>query len=52
MLKTESQAKLRQGVREVCAGFPDEYWQELDRERRYPEEFVRAMTDSGYLGAL
>ncbi|MGB3681425.1 MAG: acyl-CoA dehydrogenase family protein, partial [Rubrobacteraceae bacterium] len=42
----------RQGVREVCAGFPDEYWQELDRERRYPEEFVRAMTDSGYLGAL
>ena len=43
---------MRQGVREVCADFPDEYWQELDRDRRYPEEFVRAMTESGYLGAL
>lgn len=52
MKKAESHAELRQGVREVCAGFPDEYWQELDRERRYPEEFVRAMTESGYLGAL
>ena len=50
--KTGDHEELRRGVREVCADFPDEYWQELDRERRYPEEFVRAMTDSGYLGAL
>jgi acyl-CoA dehydrogenase len=50
--KTGDHEELRRGVREVCAGFSDEYWQELDRERRYPEEFVRAMTDSGYLGAL
>ena len=48
----EGYEELRQGVKEVCAGFPDEYWQELDRERRYPAEFVRAMTASGYLGAL
>ena len=43
---------LRQGVREVCARFPNDYWRELDAGRRYPEEFVRAMTEAGYLGAL
>jgi acyl-CoA dehydrogenase len=43
---------LRQGVREVCADFPDDYWRELDAKREYPEAFVRAMTKSGYLGAL
>jgi acyl-CoA dehydrogenase len=44
--------ELRAAVRELCRDFPDAYWRELDRERRYPEEFVRAMTQSGYLGAL
>jgi acyl-CoA dehydrogenase len=43
---------LRQGVREVCASYPNDYWRELDADRRYPEEFVRAMTEAGYLGAL
>ena len=48
----EGHKELRRGVREVCARFPGEYWRELDARREYPEEFVRAMTDSGYLGAL
>jgi acyl-CoA dehydrogenase len=43
---------LREAVREVCAGFPDEYWRALDEKREYPEAFVRAMTGSGLLGAL
>ena len=43
---------LRQGVREVCADFPDAYWRELDARREYPEAFIEAMTKSGYLGAL
>src|ERR687886_635055 len=43
---------LRRRVREVCAEFPDGYWRELDAKREYPEVFVRAMTESGYLGAL
>ena len=43
---------LRAGVREVCAGFPDSYWRELDRKREYPEAFVQAMTEAGYLGGL
>ncbi len=47
-----TEQSLRRGVREVCAGFPNEYWRALDAERRYPEEFVRAMTETGYLGAM
>jgi acyl-CoA dehydrogenase len=43
---------LRRAVREVCSRFPNEYWRGLDAERRYPEEFVAAMTGAGYLGAL
>ena len=52
MIKTETYEELRRGVREVCEGFPDEYWRGLDAKREYPEEFVRAMTESGYLGAF
>jgi acyl-CoA dehydrogenase len=43
---------LRRSVREVCARFPNEYWRRLDAERRYPQEFVAAMTEAGYLAAL
>jgi acyl-CoA dehydrogenase len=50
--RTEPYEDLRQGVREVCARFPDSYWRELDAKREYPEEFVKAMTEAGYLGAL
>jgi acyl-CoA dehydrogenase len=52
VIKTETYEELRRGVREVCEGFPDEYWRGLDAKREYPEEFVRAMTESGYLGAF
>src|SRR5689334_18472802 len=43
---------IREGVRALCARFPGEYWRGLDRERAYPTEFVRALTEAGYLGAL
>lgn len=43
---------LRTAVREMCAGFPDSYWRQLDAERGYPEEFVKVLTDAGFLAAL
>jgi acyl-CoA dehydrogenase len=43
---------IREGVRALCARFPGEYWRALDRERAYPTEFVRALTEAGYLAAL
>jgi acyl-CoA dehydrogenase len=52
VIKTGTYEELRSGVREVCERFSDDYWRRLDADRRYPEEFVRAMTEAGYLGAL
>ncbi|MDX1414565.1 MAG: acyl-CoA dehydrogenase family protein [Candidatus Promineifilaceae bacterium] len=43
---------LRQGVRQLCAHYADEYWRELDKEEAYPTAFVEAMTRAGYLAAL
>src|SRR5258705_8729493 len=43
---------LRRGVRDLCKSFPDAYWREVDAQRAYPEAFVRALTDAGYLAAL
>jgi len=43
---------IRESVRALCQAFPGHYWREKDRERSYPTEFVAALTDSGFLGAL
>ncbi len=43
---------IRASVRKLCEGFPGEYWRRLDREMVYPSEFVRALTESGFLAAL
>ncbi|MFP6748238.1 MAG: acyl-CoA dehydrogenase family protein [Alphaproteobacteria bacterium] len=43
---------VRDGVQKVCAGYPLEYWREKDEISEYPQEFVDAMTEAGYLGAL
>jgi acyl-CoA dehydrogenase len=43
---------LRRAVRELCRSFPDPYWRELDAQRAYPDAFVKALTDAGYLAAL
>jgi acyl-CoA dehydrogenase len=42
----------RDGVRAVCAKFPESYWRQVDGEKRYPDEFVRALTDGGWLSVL
>src|SRR5258706_16470386 len=42
----------RRGVRDLCKAFPDSYWRDLDAARAYPDAFVRALTDAGYLAAL
>ncbi|HBI29083.1 MAG TPA: acyl-CoA dehydrogenase [Deltaproteobacteria bacterium] len=49
---TEQFAEIRDAVRGLCAKFPGAYWRQLDRERTYPEEFVQALTDSGFLAVL
>ena len=48
----DEQERYRQGVREICTKFPDSYWRRIDAEKRYPEEFVRALTTGGWLSVL
>jgi hypothetical protein len=45
-------ADIREEVAKLCAGFPGEYWQALDRDNAYPADFVTALTEAGYLAAL
>ena len=48
----DSYEEIRSAVRALCAQFPDEYFRKIDLERGYPEEFVRALTEAGWLAAL
>src|SRR5258707_4067168 len=45
-------ADIRNAVAKLCAQFPGEYWRKLDREMKYPSEFVDALTQAGYLSVL
>ena len=45
-------ADIRQGVRDVCKAFDSTYWQKVEEAAGYPEEFVQALTDAGWLAAL
>ena len=49
---SENYDDIRDGVARLCAEFPGEYWRKSDREREYPTEFVKALTDNGYLSVL
>jgi acyl-CoA dehydrogenase len=48
----ETHADIREGVRALCAEFPDAYHRKVDAARAYPEEFVSALTKAGWLAAL
>ncbi|MER1988396.1 MAG: acyl-CoA dehydrogenase family protein [Solibacillus isronensis] len=55
MMLTENLAfleELREGVRAVCKRFDGDYWRKLDEIDGYPTEFVEAITQAGFLGAL
>ncbi len=43
---------IRDGVRDLCRQFPDEYFRKVDEQRAYPEAFVDALTKAGWMAAL
>ncbi|MEZ5549504.1 MAG: acyl-CoA dehydrogenase family protein [Pseudomonadales bacterium] len=49
-LATEEHELIRDAVRKVCAGYPDEYWAEKDRKEAFPWEFYDAMAAAGWIG--
>ena len=54
MIKTkpDQYQDIRDAVRSLCAEFPDSYHREIDAKRGYPEAFVDALTQSGWLAAM
>jgi len=54
-MKTEgaqTYPEIRDAVRALCAQYPDDYFRRIDQERAYPEAFVDALTQAGWLAAL
>ena len=45
-------ADIREGVRAICRTFDNSYWQRLEESSAYPEAFVQALTEAGWLAAL
>ena len=48
----EDHADIREAVRRICEKFPGAYWRDLEAREAYPTEFVTALTEAGFLGAL
>lgn len=48
----EDWTDIRDAVAKLCEDFPNDYWLKLDKSDTYPAEFVNALTQSGFLGAL
>src|SRR5579864_6104309 len=42
----------RRAVRDLCSRFGSPYWQAIDEKATYPEDFVKALTEAGWLAAL
>lgn len=50
--KTQDHPEIREEISKLCAGFPGEYWRDLDHRDAYPVAFVSALNEAGYLAAL
>ena len=44
--------QIRESVSTICKKYSERYWRSLDKDQKYPSEFVKEMTDSGFLNVL
>src|SRR5689334_23379684 len=44
--------EMREALRAICGSFDSAYWQKVDNDRGYPEAFVDALTEAGWMAAL
>ncbi|MHB0774882.1 acyl-CoA dehydrogenase family protein [Halomonas sp. WWR20] len=49
---TEALAAIRDGVRSLCSHYDAAYWRNVDERKAFPEEFVSALTEAGWLAAM
>ncbi len=47
---TPEQEQIRDAIERVCAPFDADYWLNKDREGGFPDDFHRALAESGWLG--
>ena len=47
---TEQQEAIREAISRICSQFGDEYWLARDQDGQFPDEFVKAITEGGWLG--
>ncbi len=52
MYDNDDHTAIRDGVRALCAQFDGPYWRTIDANRGFPEAFVEALTQAGWLAAL
>lgn len=50
--ESDEHQEIRDAVRQVCGAFPDEYFRQIDAQRAYPERFVDALMEAGWLAAM
>jgi acyl-CoA dehydrogenase len=50
--RPDAHQALREALRDLCKPFDSAYWQAVDEARAYPEAFVKALTEAGWLAAM
>src|SRR3954469_13236451 len=50
--EADQHQEIRDAVRHLCSQFPDEYFRKVDEQRAYPEKFVDALMEAGWLAAM
>jgi acyl-CoA dehydrogenase len=48
----DAHQEMREALRAMCRSFDSAYWQKVDNDRGYPEAFVDALTEAGWMAAL
>ena len=49
---SDNHMEIREAIRDLCSHYPDEYFREIDEQRTYPEAFVNALTEAGWMAAM
>ena len=52
MNEADPHQEIRDAVRHLCSQYPDEYFRKVDEQKAYPEAFVDALMEAGWLAAM
>jgi len=50
--ETDAFQEIRDAVRQLCQRFSDAYFRDIDQRQAYPEAFVQALIEAGWLAAM